>query len=212
MPTKAEGAIARQPAGNPAAVPAPHLAAYGARRRPRPARRPSGPARSAAWRCCWCSRSGWPPPPLLTGLGSLGSHTAGFRLANLALATAVNVGLYLLAFRVLTPRQVPTRQLVAGAMVGGIAWQALLAIGGYLVGHNLKHASEVYGFFAVVLGLLSWLFSAPSSPCTPPRSTSSAPAACGRAACCNPRSPSPTSARWLTWPSRRSAAPSNRWR
>jgi YihY family inner membrane protein len=95
---------------------------------------------------------------LLTGLGSLGSHTAGFRLANLVLATTVNVALYLLAFRVLTPRQIPTRQLVAGAIVGGVAWQALLAAGGYLVGHNLKHASEVYGFFAVVLGLLSWLY------------------------------------------------------
>jgi uncharacterized BrkB/YihY/UPF0761 family membrane protein len=95
---------------------------------------------------------------LLTGLGSLGSHTAGFRLANLVLATAVNVGLYLLAFRVLTPRQIPTRQLVAGSIVGRVAWQALLATGGYLVSHNLKHASEVYGFFAVVLGLLSWLY------------------------------------------------------
>jgi hypothetical protein len=42
--------------------------------------------------------------------------------------------------------------------VGGVAWQALLAVGRYLVGHNLKHASEVYGFFAVVLGLLSWLY------------------------------------------------------
>jgi YihY family inner membrane protein len=95
---------------------------------------------------------------LLTGLGSLGSRTAGFRLANLVLAAAVNVGLYLLAFRVLTPRQIPSRQLVAGAIVGGVAWQGLLTVGGYLVGHNLRHASEVYGFFAVVVGLLSWLY------------------------------------------------------
>jgi uncharacterized BrkB/YihY/UPF0761 family membrane protein len=91
-------------------------------------------------------------------LGSLGSHTAPFRLANLVLATVVNIGLYLLAFRVLTPRQIPTRLLVIGSIVGGVAWQLLLAAGGYLVGHNLKHASEVYGFFAVVLGLLSWLY------------------------------------------------------
>ncbi len=44
---------------------------------------------------------------LLTGLGSLGSRTAAFRLANLVLAAAVNVGLYLLAFRVLTPARFP---------------------------------------------------------------------------------------------------------
>jgi hypothetical protein len=35
---------------------------------------------------------------------------------------------------------------------------ASLAAGGYLVGHNLRHATEVYGFFAVVIGLLSWLY------------------------------------------------------
>ena len=48
-------------------------------------------------------------PETRRGLGSLGSHTAAFGLANLVLATAVNVALYLLAFRVLTPRQIPTR-------------------------------------------------------------------------------------------------------
>ena len=40
-----------------------------------------------------------------------------------------------------------------GAVVAGIVWQALLAAGGYLVGHNLWHATAVDGFFAVVLGL-----------------------------------------------------------
>ncbi len=42
--------------------------------------------------------------------------------------------------------------------MGGVAWQGLLTVGGYLVGHNLRHVSEVYGFFAVVVGLLSWLY------------------------------------------------------
>jgi YihY family inner membrane protein len=95
---------------------------------------------------------------LLTGFGSLGNRSAVFRLANLAASALVNVALFLLGFRVLTPRQIPTRRLVAGAVLAGIAWQALLAAGGYLVGHNLRHATQVYGFFAVVLGLLSWLF------------------------------------------------------
>jgi uncharacterized BrkB/YihY/UPF0761 family membrane protein len=50
-------------------------------------------------------------------------------LANLA--AAANVGLFLLVFRVLTPRQIPTRQLVIGALVAGVAWQALQAAGGF---------------------------------------------------------------------------------
>jgi uncharacterized BrkB/YihY/UPF0761 family membrane protein len=93
---------------------------------------------------------------LLTGLGSLGSRSAAFRVANLTASAGVNVAVLLLGFRVLTPKQIPVRRLVTGAVVAGIAWQGLLAAGGYLVGHNLRHATEVYGFFAVVLGLLSW--------------------------------------------------------
>jgi YihY family inner membrane protein len=95
---------------------------------------------------------------LLTWLGSYGGKAAAVALANLAAAAAVNVGLFLLAFRVLTPRQIPTRQLLAGALVAGVAWQALQAVGGYLVGHYLRHTSQVYGVFAIVLGLLFWLY------------------------------------------------------
>jgi YihY family inner membrane protein len=95
---------------------------------------------------------------LLTWLGSFGGRAVAVALANLAAAAAVNVGLFLLAFRVLTPGQIPTRQLVAGALVAGVAWQVLQAVGGYLVSHYLRHTSQVYGVFAIVLGLLFWLY------------------------------------------------------
>ena len=95
---------------------------------------------------------------LLTWLGSYGGKAVAVALANLAAAAAVNVGLFLLVFRVLTPKQIPTRQLVAGALVAGVAWQVLQAVGGFLVGHYLRHTSQVYGVFAIVLGLLFWLY------------------------------------------------------
>jgi YihY family inner membrane protein len=95
---------------------------------------------------------------LLTWLGSYGGKAVAVALANLTAAAAVNVGLFLVAFRVLTPRQIPTRQLCAGALVAGVAWQVLQAAGGYLVGRYLRHTSEVYGLFAIVLGLLFWLY------------------------------------------------------
>jgi uncharacterized BrkB/YihY/UPF0761 family membrane protein len=64
----------------------------------------------------------------------------------------VNAGLFLVAFRVLTPRQVPTGQLLVGAAVAGVLFTLLQAVGGHLVGPSLKHAQQVYGFFAIVLG------------------------------------------------------------
>ena len=95
---------------------------------------------------------------LLTWLGSYGGKAVAVALANLAAAAAVNVGLFLLAFRVLTPIQIPTLQLLAGALVAVVAWQVLQAVCGYLVYHYLRHTSQVYVVFAIVLGLLFWLY------------------------------------------------------
>jgi YihY family inner membrane protein len=94
----------------------------------------------------------------LASLASFGRHTLLFGLGNLAASAVVNAVLFLLAFRVLTPRQVPTGKLLLGAAVAGVLFTLLQAVGGYLVGHNLKHAQQLYGFFAIVLGLLSWLY------------------------------------------------------
>jgi YihY family inner membrane protein len=80
------------------------------------------------------------------------------RTVGFTLTVGLNVVLFVMAFRVLTPRRVPTRSLVPGAVLGGIGWSLLQVLGAYLVGHQLRHASQIYGYFASVLGLVSWLF------------------------------------------------------
>ena len=75
------------------------------------------------------------------------------------LAAAVNVGMYLGAFRVLTPKGVATRRLVPGAVVAGIAWTVLQILGTWLV-HHFLHSDTAYGVFATVLGLLAWIYLA----------------------------------------------------
>jgi len=94
---------------------------------------------------------------LLAGLVTYGHHALGLRVLAQALALLANAGLYLASFRVLTPRGVPTRALVPGAVAGGVAWTVLLALGAYVVHHFLQTAS-VYGIFATVLVLVSWIY------------------------------------------------------
>ena len=36
----------------------------------------------------------------------------------------------------------------------------LSALGGYIVDHQLRNASSTYGVFAIVIGLLSWIYIA----------------------------------------------------
>jgi YihY family inner membrane protein len=95
----------------------------------------------------------------LTALGTFGHHLPVFVVLAEVLAVAANIGLYLIAFRVLTPKGVPSRSLIAGAAVGGVAWTILQVLGSYLVHHYL-HSDSVYGAFATVLGLIAWLYLA----------------------------------------------------
>lgn len=94
---------------------------------------------------------------VLASLPTSGPASAG-RVAGTIGSVVLNVGLFIVAFRLTTPKEIETRSLVAGAVFAGIAWSILQALGGYLVAHQLRHAKEVYGFFGSVLGLLSWLY------------------------------------------------------
>jgi YihY family inner membrane protein len=94
----------------------------------------------------------------LAAFGTFGRHNVLLGLVGELLAVVVNLGQYLLAFRVLTPKSVTTRQLIPGAVIGGVAWTILLALGGYLIGHDLRNDSAIYGLFGMVLGLLAWVY------------------------------------------------------
>jgi hypothetical protein len=94
---------------------------------------------------------------LLTGLGAYGHHAIAVAVLLEALAAAANIGMYFIGFRVLTPKGVPARKLVPGAVAGGVAWTVLQAAGTYVV-HHFLHSDSVYGVFATVLGLLAWIY------------------------------------------------------
>jgi YihY family inner membrane protein len=96
---------------------------------------------------------------VVTQLGAFASNLSPwFRMGTLAMSAALNVGVFIAAFRLLTPKLIALRDLIPGAVLAGIAWTVLQLVGTYLVGHQLRHSSQVYGFFAIVLGLLSWLY------------------------------------------------------
>jgi membrane protein len=99
-----------------------------------------------------------------TVLSSLGgsqlSSTLGvlLRVALLAVSVGLNAGIFLLAFRVSTPRDLSIRQLAPGAVTAAVIWQLLQSFGVVYVRHVVKHASDVNAVFAVVLGLVAFLY------------------------------------------------------
>jgi membrane protein len=93
----------------------------------------------------------------LAALGRI-EQLAGFGPGGIVVSLVFDFGLFLLAFRVLTDRDLPWRAFVPGAAVGAVGWLALQWLGGFYVSHAVQGASEAYGFFAVVIGLLSWMY------------------------------------------------------
>jgi membrane protein len=103
---------------------------------------------------------------LTTALSALGAAADAYgaslggsvRAFAIAVAVTLNVTLFIVAFRVLTARHVAIKQIRAGAIAAAVTWQVLQWTFALLLGHKLKGATATYGLFAIVLGLLAWIY------------------------------------------------------
>jgi uncharacterized BrkB/YihY/UPF0761 family membrane protein len=70
----------------------------------------------------------------------------------------LNIGIALVAFKVLTVADVTWRDVLPGAAFTGVILTLLQTFGGFLVTRTLKNAGPTYGSFAIVIGLLSFIY------------------------------------------------------
>jgi YihY family inner membrane protein len=94
-----------------------------------------------------------------TALAQLGTVGRGV-LGRLPLGGSLLLNLLLLAAlsQVLTATRQPWRRLLPGAVVGAVGWSVLQALGAWIVSRQLERANLIYGAFAIVIVLLSWLY------------------------------------------------------
>lgn len=99
---------------------------------------------------------------LTTGLSALGGGAGGYgpalRVLAVSASVGVNIAAFVLGFRVATARQLTVRQVLPGAVSAALAWQALQLYGKSYVLHTVKHASATNSVFALVLGLIGFLY------------------------------------------------------
>jgi YihY family inner membrane protein len=86
------------------------------------------------------------------------SHGVALPGGALVLAIAIDIAVVATAFYLLPSDRPPWREIVPGAIVAGILWAALQTAGSWIVTRQIQGASDVYGFFALVIGLLSWVY------------------------------------------------------
>jgi len=96
---------------------------------------------------------------LLSGLGHVSAAFGPVGGVGVGLAAvAVNAAVCLIGFRISTARELTYRQVAPGALVAAIMWQLVQWFGAMYVARVVKTASVTNSMFALVLGLLAFLY------------------------------------------------------
>ncbi|MDA0158982.1 YihY/virulence factor BrkB family protein [Solirubrobacter ginsenosidimutans] len=98
---------------------------------------------------------------LLAGLalgGGIGPSLE--RLTAVALSLVLNVAVLLAVFGLLTQRPFRIPELLPGVTLAAVGGLILQSVGGVYVNRTVIGASDTYGTFALVIGLLSWFWLA----------------------------------------------------
>jgi membrane protein len=85
-------------------------------------------------------------------LGALG------RVGGYVLSAALDVGIFLAAFRILTSRVNSMREVLPGALLSGVAFFILQQLSALIISHYLQKAQSTYGHFATVITILWWFY------------------------------------------------------
>lgn len=95
---------------------------------------------------------------VVSAIASAGTSLGlAWKLGAVALSITLDFALFWAALRLLT-KNVSWQVLRGGAAAAAIAYEGLQLVGGYYVAHVVKNASNTYGTFALVIGLLSWIY------------------------------------------------------
>ncbi len=100
---------------------------------------------------------------MLSALGSSASAFgaelgAGLRIVAALLSMALNAVVFVLLFRLATTHPHSLRTAAPGAIGAAVLWQLLQLIGAAYVGHVVREANATNGVFALVLGLIAWIY------------------------------------------------------
>jgi membrane protein len=94
----------------------------------------------------------------IVGDSGVGPFGIVLRLVALAVSVVINIAVFVFGFRFAAARQLSVRDVAPGAIAAAVVWQLLQSFGVIYTGHVVKHASDTNAVFAVVLGMLAFLY------------------------------------------------------
>jgi YihY family inner membrane protein len=80
------------------------------------------------------------------------------RIGGYVLAIVLDVGLFIAAFRMLTDREITSRDVLPGAILSGLVFFVLEQLSSFIIARHLRSAQSTYGHFATVITILWWFY------------------------------------------------------
>ncbi len=80
------------------------------------------------------------------------------RVGGYVISVLLDVGLFVAAFRMLTDRDVTSRDVLPGAIFSGLVFFILQQLSSFIISRHLKSAQSTYGHFATVITILWWFY------------------------------------------------------
>jgi YihY family inner membrane protein len=80
------------------------------------------------------------------------------RIAGFVISAALDIGLFVMAFRMLTDREITAREVLPGAVLSGLVFFVLQELSAFIISDHLRSAQGTYGSFATVITMLWWFY------------------------------------------------------
>jgi YihY family inner membrane protein len=85
-------------------------------------------------------------------------HAVWIKIAVNIIGFLVVLAVFIFVGRTATSRKVPIKDMLVGSTFAAVIIQLLLTFGSITVAHQFKNFDNLYGTFAVVLGMLFWIY------------------------------------------------------
>jgi inner membrane protein YhjD len=96
---------------------------------------------------------------VLTSIASANTDfPAALNLGSILLSALLSFLVFWSMLKILVSADVPWGELRAGAAIAAIGYELLQLLGSFYIGRVVQHASNTYGTFALVIGILSFIY------------------------------------------------------
>jgi YihY family inner membrane protein len=96
--------------------------------------------------------------PLAADYTLVFGHSFFFRIVSIIVTLIVLFSVLIFVMKMSLSIRMPFRNIWVGAAIAAISLEVLQILGGYLVTRELRNLDSLYGTFAIVLGLLYWIY------------------------------------------------------